>query len=354
MSAAEDIERQAAAWIARLDRAGEGCDAGLAAWLTADPRHRVAYLRLQEAWRRSQRLEGLRPADDPIDPDLLAPVRPSGWKSRLRHRRGIRLAATPSSSTAHRRAPRALGWSAAAMALVAGALALWWTLAQPPTQIFRTGEGGLYRVVLADGSSVILNADTDVRVHYTAARRSISLVRGEAQFIVVHDAQRPFEVRAKGHIVRDLGTHFDVRLGAGPAFDVLVTRGRVAVMPANEVTAPFESTGQASISAGELALVGATRVTAHPLDPGKIADRLAWKHRQLQFRGETLGQAVAEFNRHNSMKLVIKSPSIESLRIGGNFDAIDTGSFVAALSRSFGISARGSNGVTYLSGPVAR
>jgi ferric-dicitrate binding protein FerR (iron transport regulator) len=52
------------------------------------------------------------------------------------------------------------------------------------------------------------------------------------------------------------------------------------------------------------------------------------------------------------MKLVIETSSIASLRIGGNFAALDTGSFVAALEQSFGIIARTGRSGIYLFAPT--
>lgn len=337
MGRPENIDKQAATWIARRDR-GNSADSALAAWLAADPRHRAAYLRLADAWRRSQALERLRPAGGVIDPDLLEPPRSAAWWTRLRPRGS----------------PRALAWSAAAAGITAAAFALWWALAPPSAHTYRTPPGGLYRVVLADGTAIILNADTDVRVRYTAARRSVTLVRGEAQFLVAHDARRPFEVVANHRIVRDVGTHFDVRLDAGRSLEVLVTAGRVAMMAEGGRGAQFATSRAPTIGAGEIAFVQGRQVTIRRLERADIERRLAWKHRELYFRGETLVRVIGEFNRYNSRKLVIESPAIQTLRIGGNFDALDTRSFVAALERSFGISAHMHNDRIYLSSPTDR
>jgi ferric-dicitrate binding protein FerR (iron transport regulator) len=54
----EQIEQTAAEWLARQDGGewGPSEEAALKAWLDASAAHRVAYLRLNEAWRRSQQL----------------------------------------------------------------------------------------------------------------------------------------------------------------------------------------------------------------------------------------------------------------------------------------------------------
>jgi transmembrane sensor len=58
----------------------------------------------------------------------------------------------------------------------------------------------------------------------------------------------------------------------------------------------------------------------------------------VTFAGETLAEAVAEFNRYNSRKLVIADRSISFISIGGQFRVSDVQSFVAAL-RPLGVRA---------------
>lgn len=336
MTRLEDIEKQAATWIARCDR-GNGGDHALAAWLAADSRNRAAYLRLADAWRRSQALERLRPTGVAIDPDLLAPRRSPSWWTRLRTIR----------------TPRTLAWSAAT-GIIAAAFALCWALAPSAVQTYRTQPEGLYRVVLADGTSIILNSDTNVRVRYTAAKRTVTLVHGEAQFLVAHDARRPFEVVADHRIVRDVGTHFDVRLHDGHSLEVLVTAGRVMMMAEGMRGVPLTASRTPMIDAGELACASGRQVTIRTLSRADIERRLAWTHRELNFKGELLGKVVAEFNRYNSRKLVIVSPALRNLQVGGNFEALDTGSFVAALQRTFDISTAIHKNRIYLSSAPTR
>src|SRR5579883_2450196 len=272
MSSAAEIEAQAAAWIARCDARGGDQDPELAAWLIADPRHRAAYLRLAQAWERTQRLARLRPAGRFIDPDLLAPARPvNGW-ARLRGR-------------------------AAAVGLAASLLLVIWNLLpSSSTESYRTGPDGLSRVILVDGSALTMNANTEVRVSFTAARRDVTLLRGEAHFSVTHDTHRPFEVHARDRVVVAVGTAFDVRLNSGNDVEVTVTEGRVALL---EDGAPQLRRGRfplQTISAGQDALLTARDVTVGPVDSAEIFRRLAWERRELSFEGQTLSQAVADFS----------------------------------------------------------
>jgi transmembrane sensor len=330
MTLAADIEAQAAAWLMKRDAVGEDAEtADFTAWLAADPRHRAAYLRLAAAWARTAKLNRMRPDGGVVDPDLLTPA-----KSRSRW--------------AGWRMPLAL---AAGLVAVAAIAAAWW-ISLPEFETYRTDVGGLSRVILKDGSAVTLNTDTELRVRFSAARREVELLRGEAQFSVVHDTTRPFEVLAGGRLVRAVGTAFDVRLDHGESMEVMVTEGRVAFLDA-----PSGSTAQtvptsATISAGEAAVATREKVTIRRVSVTEASRQLAWQIGELSFQGETLSEAVAEFNRYNRKKLRVEDPSIGSLQIGGNFQALDVDSFVAALSRSFRITATSAgDGTVILEGP---
>lgn len=72
-------------------------------------------------------------------------------------------------------------------------------------------RGGIYFIVLADGSKVWLNSDTELRfpVAFTGDSRTVYL-KGEAFFEVKRDTCHPFIVRANEVDVRVYGTKFNV------------------------------------------------------------------------------------------------------------------------------------------------
>jgi transmembrane sensor len=344
MSDAADIEAQAAAWIARCDARGGDPDPELAAWLAADPRHRAAYLRLAHAWERTQRLARLRPDDRSVDPDLLAPPRQRSHSARARRRapraaNDIPRAARSRGTRASR--PLLMRSAATAAGLVAAVLiVLWNLLPASSTQSYHTGPDGLSRVILADGSVVTMNANTALQVHFTAAKRTLTLLRGEAHFSVTHDVHRPFEVHARDRIVVAVGTAFDVRLDSGHDVEVTVTEGRVALLQDGAAQPLAGQLSLQTISAGQDALLTTKDVNVGRIDSAEIFRRLAWERRELSFAGQTLSQAVAEFERYTNRKIVIDDPAIATLEIGGSFRALDINSFIAALGRAFGISSR--------------
>lgn len=323
MSEAADIEQRAAAWIARSDARESTADSDLAAWLLADPRHRAAYLRLAEAWARTERLARLRPQSELIDPDLLAPAHERKQRSRaalLPHMR--------------RHAVAALAVAAAVVGLLS-----WWRFSTTGVaEVLRTGPDALSRVVLSDGTIATLNANTELRVRFNRTARTVVLVRGEAQFKVAHNGRWPFQVSVNGRLVRDVGTVFDVRRADAHTVQLFVRRGRVAILPAAGASSASQS-GLPVLWADDAAVITARHVVVRHSSAHDIARQLRWLRRKVNFRGETLRRAAAEFNRSNYRKIVITDPMLLRLRIGGTFRVLAVHSFVAALGRSFNIRA---------------
>ena len=77
---AMEIERLATAHLIRLDacRSSDAREA-LDEFLNQSPRNRVAYFRMELAWKRMDGLRRLRPLDHAVDPDLLGPRGRAGW-----------------------------------------------------------------------------------------------------------------------------------------------------------------------------------------------------------------------------------------------------------------------------------
>jgi ferric-dicitrate binding protein FerR (iron transport regulator) len=74
-----------------------------------------------------------------------------------------------------------------------------------------TPPGRTQMIRLADGTQVWLNAGSSARfpVSFTGKERMIEIT-GEVIVKVVHDANRPFKVKAKGQVFEDIGTEFDI------------------------------------------------------------------------------------------------------------------------------------------------
>jgi transmembrane sensor len=305
-----------------------------------DPRHRAAFIRLRVAWNRVDRLKAMRPMDGAVDADLLARTRisPAAILTRgppqPRDKKSKRL---EDLFIIDRRRVLITGAALAATGIFAwfGAYHLGW-------KSYETGVGGREKIELSDGTTVDLNTNTELNARISNSRREIALDHGEALFHVAHDTKRPFYVVAGGTVVRAVGTAFSVRVRDAEHVEVLVAEGRVAVgAPGTE--ANFENPSLLArapkVSAGEAAAVHRNSVTIHSVPQPDIPRKLAWTAGQLAFQGETLDDAVHEFNRYNERQIRIADPAILGLQVGGNFSTTDPESFVAALQR-FGVRGR--------------
>jgi transmembrane sensor len=210
--------------------------------------------------------------------------------------------------------------------------------------VYRTAVGEQRSVTLADGSIVVLNTHSELRVHLTPAERRIALIRGEAQFHVAKNPRRPFWVDTSDAAVRAVGTVFNVR--DDPAgTQVVVLEGQVEMSAASimssagsahpdvvgdgHYSSPTATPVSVSLQAGQRAAV-----TSHGIqrDSGPTVEAAAgWTQRRLVFRDEPLVMVVAEFNRYRDRPLVVADPELAGLRISGVFDAGDPESLVSYL-----------------------
>jgi len=318
---ANDIESEAARWLIRLEgEPSQQTRAEFDAWLAADARNHAAYTRLQETWNRADILKRLRPLDGAVD-------------ARVLDKFG---APTPISDAPKKKRKKQLLTVALLLMFVAASIATWVSISRSAWEIYETGLGGFQRLVLTDGSTLMLNTDSRIRVRMNSTRREVQLDRGEALFTVAHDTQRPFDVTAAGTRVRAVGTAFCVQLRAQTQLDVIVTEGRVAIAPAD---ASHADPAGSSLAAGEMASIKGRLFRAQSIDDEHVAHKLAWTQGKIWFERATLAEAVAEFNRYNRRQLVIDDPAIAGLFISGGFEATDLDRFVAALS-TFGVRAR--------------
>jgi len=305
-------------------------------WLEADPRHRGAYVRARAHWVDLDRLAALHgpaPANLGTSADLKSAPRSdpaSVFSSAPTPTPPPPAVAFPTLSRRH-----VLAASIAAITVVGGGFS--WIVLRGGRERYMSDIGEVRRIALADGSTMLLNTNTEVAVNLTPQQRDIQLVRGEALFEVAHDEARPFIVRANGTSVRAVGTAFAVRLEAAQV-DVTVTEGVVEVA-STAAADPFAASTSASIvqrvSANERLVVTHTHAAPiRPIAPTEADRQLAWREGMVSFDGESLATAVAEINRHNRRQIVIDDPALADKPVVGIFRATDLDGFSAAAAEA--------------------
>lgn len=310
-----EIEAQAAAWLARLDRddATEADHAAYAAWRAQSASHRDAADRLAGLWAEMDILGQLAGEARP------APRRARG-PSRLR-----------SFAWGHP------GLAAAAALLVAVVAGGAWYVA-PRT--YATGVGQQRIISLSDGSSIQLNTDSRAEVRYTADTRAIRLTRGEAFFEVAPNKRRPFLVYAGNGVVRAVGTAFAVRI-RGQAVDVTVTKGVVEFTGAPPAGRPGAGPPRAVLSAGaaeaEAGTLAGSQVTETKLASEAAGERLAWRSGMLAFTGQALPEVVAEMSRYTDVSIDASDPGLRDVRVAAYFKVGEVEPMLEAFRTGLGV-----------------
>jgi len=290
----DSVQTQAIDWLLRIrsEHCTETERHAFSAWLEQSPSHRQAYETVQAQWDWMEAFKTVSfPARD----------------AALRYRR---------------KPPRRLFiyGTAASLLLVLGLTAFMpngW-LGIPHTYI--AGKGDRQTVTLADGSSIELNTESEVRVHVNRWHRNVDLIKGEAFFTVVHDAKRPFEVRAGNGRIRDIGT----------AFEVYVKPEQV-IVAVQEGSVEVQTAGKRELSAGQqLAFNGNGEFQALP--DQDVAALTAWRQGKLVFRNRRLDDVLAEVGRYHDTRIRLQNESLGKLRVSGTFHTAELGDTLNAIA----------------------
>ena len=202
--------------------------------------------------------------------------------------------------------------------------------------VFHTGIGQQATATLEDGTTVMLNTDSTLEVDYSALRRDVRLIGGQALFKVVHNAARPFIVTAGNRQVIDVGTEFEVQL-QGQKVSVALLEGRVQVQPIATSTRDREPQPVAILAPGEQLIAGAQGDVV--VKPADVQELVSWKSGRIQFDDTTLADAIAEMNRYNHTPIVLTDPSLSDIRISGSFRAGQSWPFAEAVGEAFSLKA---------------
>lgn len=318
-------------WFARLSADDVTADDRVAFenWRSASPKNDAAYREVERLWRRSGALHRYPEIVEAMDEP-------------------------PARRPRRRRLPLA----AAATVLVAVAVGLLqpWELLAPGGE--RTATVTEQRnLMLADGSTVLLDANSQVRVRYGEYERNVILERGQAQFTVAHDPQRPFVVEAGDGAIKALGTRFQVSVD-GSAVTVTLLEGRVQVEGAGteqqrpapqstvhspQSTNPPQTTNhkpQATLLNPGEQLTFDTRRDLWNKQPVDLAAAQDWIKGDLVFEEWRLSAFVNEMNRYSDTKVRIQDESIENLLISGRFHTGDQKSVVQMLETGWPVNAQ--------------
>lgn len=166
----------------------------------------------------------------------------------------------------------------------------------PVYNMLETPRGGQYRIVLADGTVVWLNAASSLRypTAFTGKDREVEL-RGEGYFEVKHQAGRPFRVKVGGLVLEHLGTSFNVNSYADEGMiKTTLVEGSVRVT-SGEASAMLRPGEEAQLSQGNLEVVKAD-----------VEAATGWRQGLFVFHGTALPVVMKDLERWYGVNILNK------------------------------------------------
>ena len=314
----ENVLDEATEWFARLRRSevSEHLRNDFRTWLGQSPEHHLAYTQIDELWDSLAVAEEipLQLADGNKLVNLLASWRDCWQKPLL---------------------------IAAAMCLLAAVLILPINR-NNPAAVYMTRVGEQKDFILADGSHIYLNTDSQVTVDLEADKRLVYLDRGEVFFNVTHDLKRPFIVLTSGGFARVLGTKFNIIRWQGKSV-VTVMEGSVAVASVGEQNPPMNvllSTDklEVELAPNEQIVLSREALGATPKRVDAAATQ-AWRERKLVYNGESLTQVLADISRYFPGNIKIGDADLKNLEVIAVLDIQDKQSMLAVLEDAFALRA---------------
>lgn len=337
MTIKPEAAAEAAAWFTEF-RVGDMTSSTRAAfdeWLRQSPQHIQAYLDVAAGWSE------LPTADPEGRIDMQALV------ARARESHDENVVTLPrvdkSGPRSNPRARvRALAASIALITILSGVLGRVWLYR---ADTYSTGIGEQRTLVLADGSTVVLDALTTVGVRFSKTARVVDLIKGQAYFHDTYDPGRPFEVRSNEATIRAIGTQFNVQTQQDGVV-VTVVEGKVAVAEPSQMENPDTSARISSttddqtslrprslahvvVSAGEQITLSA-QLLRKPAQ-ANVSAATAWMQKRLIFDNTPLEEVAAQFNLYSSRQLVIVDPALRSVGISGVYSSADPASLIGFL-----------------------
>ena len=296
------IREAAAEWAVLLadDALDDARAEALQHWLQADVRHAEALAFAQRTWATLAGLPVDRPRQHRAPP--VASARPQHPVRKARLRR----------------------WGAAAcLALLLGGLGLSQhdRLLLPLMADHRSASGEVRSLTLPDGSEVILDSASAIRLDYSATRRRVELLAGAAIFQVAPQADRPFVVEASGGTARALGTRFLVRREADEGALVGVLEHAVQVSAGGQ---------KQRLEEGDSVHYDASGISDVALDLQRVT---SWQRGLLVFDRVPLAQVVEQLNRYRSGHILLGSEALAQREVSGVFRLDTLDDALATLAR---------------------
>jgi transmembrane sensor len=273
----------------------------------------------------------MNPADDLPEPERGQWDVDAMW-TRVR----ARTVDAPVVSRGGPRWPRVLAAAASLIVIVGSGALIGRARLLPPSSAaapaggqYGTSRGQYATIRLTDGSEVTLAPESRLTISpkFSEGAREISL-DGEAIFSVRHDAAHPFRVRARGAIVEDIGTRFDLRAYPEDAdVTVAVVEGSVSFGAA--IAKPHSA--PVVLGRGDVGMLDGPGRTSVRKD--RRADGyLDWAIGKLSFNDRPLPEVLRTISRWYDLDLRVTDPRLARRLVTAGFSRRSPSEMLDALA----------------------
>jgi len=308
---AKRIRQQARHWFLLMNTGGvkdDGVRQQFDEWLSARPDHAKANHELEFIWNHMGQLAVQIEAE--YNPESRAEDAPqnrrqeeSGYASRIIRRFFDFFTSHPLSS----------GLTACAVVLLA-VFALLPNIGEKANeQFYLTRIGEIRQINLADGSQIMLGAESRIRTRFGQGTRLVELMAGEAYFDVKKDPSSTFVVFAGELSIKVVGTRFDVRKRES-GITVAVAEGIVDVMDRAMDT-------EAKPEAQSVALTAGEQLSKPKNQPFKAVEKIsdvelgAWRNGWLIYRDSNLADVLADANRYFDGRILLQARQLAQQKV---------------------------------------
>jgi len=200
---------------------------------------------------------------------------------------------------------------------------------------YSTSRAQYATITLSDGSRVTLAPESRLTIpaRFGQGARAI-LLDGEAIFSVRHDAAHPFRVRARGALIEDVGTRFDLRAYANEAaVTVAVAEGAVTLARAvaDSAGAPRAGTAGFVLRRGDVGSLGGAGV-ATTTHPQRVSPYLAWADGRLIFLSRPLPEVLLTIGRWYDLDVRVPDARLASRLVTAEFSTQSPSEMIDALA----------------------
>lgn len=166
-------------------------------------------------------------------------------------------------------------------------------------------KGGEYHVVLADGTKVWFNEETELKypVVFVGEKREVYLKSGEVYLEVARDEKCPFIVHTGNGDIRVLGTQFNVKYLTDQKVATTLVKGGVQVKKGNV---------EVILQPNQQAVVGEVVSKIPVMDVEDVEEIICWKDNMFLFRDVELEQIMDKLAEWYGFTVFYETPETKS------------------------------------------